>query len=410
MCKSDLNIKHANKTHLYWGIDKTTGEVVGIDEVASRGLNCNCRCAACGRDFIARKGEKNRHHFAHQSNYECVYANEIAVYMLVKQMLVKSNTILLPAVSLEIGSRVEQVKEQRTAYVGDVFYHCDPEQYPPLLIVDIDGRRTRVVLQFGKYFTDEDYRMLRGEAKRKDWDCLAVSLPSIIGENSLDIRTIRETVFEGVREKKWIHTNMAESWKVRFMEAAKTPPLAQNAPAGKMYECPIHRVRYNGRPIVRPVDCSKCPYSLAVYPECKCLAFEGIQSVKDFDLAREQRREIIDRVRRENDERYELAVQERERKEKLRSFVSMNRQFAQQTPRPQPARTVMTYEERVRVGKQQVIGKFDRDDNELVYDSFNLRWLKCRFCGEIKPEGEMATYGGREGAKMGTCRECSRRG
>ena len=119
--------------------------------------------------------------------------------------------------------------------------------------------------------------------------------------------------------------------------------------------------------------------------------------------------EIIDRVRRENDERYELAVQERERKEKLRSFVSMNRQFAQQTPRPQPARTVMTYEERVRVGKQQVIGKFDRDDNELVYDSFNLRWLKCRFCGEIKPEGEMATYGGREGAKMGTCRDCSRK-
>ena len=203
---------------------------------------------------------------------------------------------------------------------------------------------------------------------------------------------------------------MAESWKVRFMEAAKTPPSVQNSPAGKMYECPIHRVRYNGRPIVRPVDCSKCPYSLAVYPECKCLAFEGIRSIKDFDLTRERRREIIDKIRQENDERYELAVQERERKEKLRSFVSLNRQFSQQAPRLQPARTVMTYEERIRVGKQQVIGKFDRDDDELVYDSFSLRWLKCRFCGEIKLEGEMATYGGREGAKKGTCRDCSRKG
>lgn len=179
MCKSDLNIKHANKTHLYWGIDKTTGEVVGIDEVASRGLNCNCRCAACGGDFIARKGEKNRHHFAHQSNYECVYANEIAVYMLVKQMLVKSNTILLPAVSLEIGSRMEQVKEQRTGRLGDVFYHCDPEQYPPLLIVDIDGRKTRVVLQFGKYYTDKTivcFEVRRREKTGTVWPFLCRAL------------------------------------------------------------------------------------------------------------------------------------------------------------------------------------------------------------------------------------------
>ena len=29
--------------------------------------------------FIARKGDKNKQHFSHQSNYECVYANEIAI-------------------------------------------------------------------------------------------------------------------------------------------------------------------------------------------------------------------------------------------------------------------------------------------------------------------------------------------
>lgn len=78
MYRSEINIKHSNRSHLYWGIDKATGEVVGIDDVRSRGLNCNCKCAACNGDFIARKGEKNKHHFAHQSNYECVYANELA--------------------------------------------------------------------------------------------------------------------------------------------------------------------------------------------------------------------------------------------------------------------------------------------------------------------------------------------
>ena len=47
MYKSDVNIKHTNKSHLYWGIDKSSGDVVYIDDVALRGLNCNCKCAAC---------------------------------------------------------------------------------------------------------------------------------------------------------------------------------------------------------------------------------------------------------------------------------------------------------------------------------------------------------------------------
>lgn len=86
MYQSFLNIKHLNRSHLYWGIDKDTGDVVDIDEVSVRGLSCNCRCAACKGDFIARKGEKNKHHFAHQSNYECVYANEIAIYLMAKRI------------------------------------------------------------------------------------------------------------------------------------------------------------------------------------------------------------------------------------------------------------------------------------------------------------------------------------
>ena len=43
MYRSEINIKHSNRSHLYWGIDKATGEVVGIDDVRSRGLNCNCK-------------------------------------------------------------------------------------------------------------------------------------------------------------------------------------------------------------------------------------------------------------------------------------------------------------------------------------------------------------------------------
>lgn len=61
------------------------------------------------------------------------------------------------------------------------------------------------------------------------------------------------------------------------------------------------------------------------------------------------------------------------------------------------------------MGKLEVQEKFDGPADDLIYDRFNRRWLKCLICGEIKPEGEMAIYGGRDGLNKGTCRDCSRK-
>jgi hypothetical protein len=48
-------------------------ERVSIYDVAS-GLNNNrLICECCGESLIAKKGDTNRHHFAHQANSECVY-------------------------------------------------------------------------------------------------------------------------------------------------------------------------------------------------------------------------------------------------------------------------------------------------------------------------------------------------
>ena len=171
---SSLNIKHLNRSHLYWGIDKTTGDVVDIDEVQKRGLNCNCRCAACKGDFIARKGEKNKHHFAHQSNYECVYANEIAIYLLTKKLLEQLQAIELPSIPVKIGKRTELAKESWQAPIGEIVYQCEPEQYPPLLVATLDNRPTRIILSFGKYYTAVD----RKNCARKQRGTTGIASPS----------------------------------------------------------------------------------------------------------------------------------------------------------------------------------------------------------------------------------------
>ena len=73
MYKSDVNIKHTNKSHLYWGIDKSSGDVVYIDDVALRGLNCNCKCAACQGDVLLQEKVKRMSTILHINQIMTVY-------------------------------------------------------------------------------------------------------------------------------------------------------------------------------------------------------------------------------------------------------------------------------------------------------------------------------------------------
>ena len=274
MYQSFLNIKHLNRSHLYWGIDKDTGDVVDIDEVSVRGLSCNCRCAACKGDFIARKGEKDKHHFAHQSNYECVYANEIAIYLMAKRMLEQSGTIQMPSVPVKIGKRTELAKESWAASIGEVHFQCEPEQYPPLLVAVVDNQPTRIILSFGKYYNSEDQELLRREARAESWDCLSIPLPRINDKDSINPIMLHNSLLRCVEEKSWFRNARSDRWKLRLEEAAQKPPQTLPTAWGTTYDCPIHSQHRDGKYYARPQDCEHCSYNLSTYPECKCLAFK----------------------------------------------------------------------------------------------------------------------------------------
>ena len=407
MYHSSLNIKHKNKTHLYWGIDKATGGRVRIGEVSQRGLNCNCKCAACGGDFIARKGEVNKHHFAHLSNYECVYANEIAVYQEVKSVL-ETSDVLLPDISVSIGHQIETIRRAWGGKITDVYYHCEVEQYPPLVIGKVDGRPTRIVLQFGQYFTGEDLVQLRYEAIRNNWDCLIVCFPEIYDENSLDRAAILEMIVHG-SEKQWVHNSIQAEWTSRLRRAAVTPLQVKGSYWEKLYECPIHAFWRDGKPIAKEDDCYHCRFNQGVSPQCQCLAQEFIQRLSDLELTAHERHRRRDALRAENDQKHEQAVREQEQRENLRSF---RRKVQYYTPPKKPQRTVciaLTYEEQLRIGKLEIQDKFSQLTEDPIYDRYNRRWLKCLVCGEIKPESEMSIYGGRDGINNGTCRDCCRK-
>lgn len=75
------------------------GKLVDISAVES-GLACNCVCPSCRQGLVAKKGEFNQHHFAHDNAIECEGAVETALHIYAKNILEKHKRMVLPPVCL----------------------------------------------------------------------------------------------------------------------------------------------------------------------------------------------------------------------------------------------------------------------------------------------------------------------
>lgn len=402
MYRSDINIRHRNKSHLFWGLDKETDEVVYISQVKSRGLDCNCRCAHCGEDFIARLGDVNKHHFAHKSNYECVYSNEIAVYLLVRRLLHSMEKLLIPAAGFYFGNRRDYISNAIEATIGEVYYQCDPQQYPPLLMAHINSEPTRIILSFAKYYTDEDFLLLKREAKAKSWNCLLIDLPRIEDESSINIALLRMALKGCETEKRWIHHKAATLAHRELQALAITPKAVLPEGHATNYDCPLHRQKRNEQYYARPVDCDGCPYNLAKYPDCKCLAHIGVQRYSDLQLSLEARMKKVDDLQSANDLRHQIIQQDAARR-----TVYRNASFS--PIQSKPIQPQLSKEAQLTQGRQEIEANFNPHSDEIAYDRFGRRWVQCRVCKRIVPSEECPMYGGRGVTNIGICYDCSRK-
>lgn len=78
------------------------GRMVSPDEVAS-GRACNCNCPGCNAPLIAKKGERNIWHFAHDG-LACSTGAETALHLMAKQILADERSIQLPAFDLSLSA------------------------------------------------------------------------------------------------------------------------------------------------------------------------------------------------------------------------------------------------------------------------------------------------------------------
>jgi hypothetical protein len=97
-----------NDEGLDFALSRRTGRMVDITTVA-RGLACDCVCAHCGATLQAKKGRKNRHHFAHYAADRvmgvCEGGVESALHAAARQIIAGWRVIELPALLVEEAGR-----------------------------------------------------------------------------------------------------------------------------------------------------------------------------------------------------------------------------------------------------------------------------------------------------------------
>lgn len=71
-----------------------------------RGLACECRCPVCGSRLIARRGQRNRPNFAHESEAGCSGAAESSVHLMAKQIIAENFAMQLPRITVRSYTKV----------------------------------------------------------------------------------------------------------------------------------------------------------------------------------------------------------------------------------------------------------------------------------------------------------------
>lgn len=79
---------------LTYGLD-IYGRLIHVNDVI-KGKDCLCTCPECGAQLIAKKGEKNQHHFAHANGADCTGARMSALHKLAQQMIYDEKRIRAP--------------------------------------------------------------------------------------------------------------------------------------------------------------------------------------------------------------------------------------------------------------------------------------------------------------------------
>lgn len=234
------------------------GEFVHISAVES-GLKCGCVCPGCSTTLVAKKGDLNRHHFAHASGVSCQAAVESALHLAGKEVLSTQRRIVLLPVRVEFdgGKPSIEIAPQRQYACSDVRVERKLGSVVPDVLVTIDDWELAIEVFVTHRVDDQKAR----KYSELGLSALEIDLSNVGRELTIDV--ITRLVVEGGEHKRWIFNAFANDRKRAAMEQAVWLNTVSRGGPLHVDGCPTRARSFNGKPYANVIDdCMACSHSL----------------------------------------------------------------------------------------------------------------------------------------------------
>lgn len=176
-------------------------QLVNIKQV-EKGLACNCICFECSEPVVAKKGDKNEHHFAHSSNKESCHINpESILHKFAKQVIMEAKALVLPP--LPNTDEVEAKTWQFTRLIEEQ----SVGSIRPDIVGSIDDETVFIEVAVTSFVDTDKLDFI----KRLGIKTVEIDLREILSQ-SMDIPSKEAKIFilDQIDNKKWLYPEAKE--------------------------------------------------------------------------------------------------------------------------------------------------------------------------------------------------------
>lgn len=277
MAKKQLNLTYALKS----------GEIVDIESVES-GLKCDCICPACGEPLVAKKGKVMMHHFAHHAGHNCEYGYESSLHLAAKDILSKTNKMVIPAVYLKFPDSYKRVliSEAKEIPIDKVILEKRCGDIIPDIVVYSGGKQLFIEIYVTHKIDDTKLEKI----KTANISTIEINLSK--KSETITKEELTDILLSDSEEKEWTYNTISNIWLQRFYKIADKRNIVTRGFANHVDNCPIKRRQWKGKPYANFIDdCLYCEYCISFEYEdgMLCSGRKRISEIKDFNIPEEQR-------------------------------------------------------------------------------------------------------------------------
>ena len=169
-----------------------------------KGLDCDCKCPACGCKLVARQGDKLAWHFAHHNSDECPYARETALHCLAKQILSEASEIWLPKIPLNPYANFEENLFDEGFYMLQDRPVLETPLYNIVPDVILIVNNEKIIVEVHVTHAVDNLKL----EKIIDHSISAIEV-DLHPDDINDIDTLRTKLLGKSTCKRWLHNNVA---------------------------------------------------------------------------------------------------------------------------------------------------------------------------------------------------------